>query len=706
MKKLFSSLLIVLFFSQGYAQRNYAENVTIVRDKFGVPHIFGDKDVDVAFGLAWANAEDDFKTMQETVAAAKGLQARLLGKDGASMDFLVHAFKSREIVAEQYDKQLSPEYRAYIEAYAEGVNAYAEKHPKEILHKKIFPVSAKDILVGSHLITGLISYAHKPVQDIMGGKYDDEDVKWGSNAFAYSAKKTESGNPILVANPHLPFEGFISWYEAHLKSNEGLDVFGATFPGASSIFVGTNRNLGWTHTFNKLDLVDVYKLKMHPEDDLKYEYDGEWLELEERKVKLKVKISFLRIPVGKTTYWSKHGFVLKSKKGDFYAIRFTGNEVINAPEQWYRMNKAKNFEEFKEAMNMIAIPRFNTVYADKEDNIYYVNYGRIPKRDQSRDWTKIQPGNKSDLVWDEFYQLDELPQITNPDCGYVFNTNNTPYNATCEEGDMPFCHYPKDMGFKETNNNRSLRFMELIDLYDKVSYEDIKDIKFDNQYPSSGVFLDSLHVFFETDANKYPELKDMILKMQNWDKKASPHSVAATYFILAIDYIYRKNNLSDKMFYQGLKVDEELFVEAVTATKEHLEKYFKTLEVPIRDVQVIRRGDKEVYMPGFPDALAANYTKKAKDGKYVGFIGDSYTLVVEYDKNGPIKMESLVAYGASSKPDSPHYTDQMELFSKQITKKVSMNRAEIFENAEAIYRPGIPFEKTKRDLSAEKRDEE
>lgn len=693
MKKLLTVIFFFLFIIQIYAERNFAEHVTIVRDKFGVPHIFGEKDVDVAYGLAWANAEDDFKTMQETMAAAKGIQAAILGKDGAAMDYLVHAFKSREIVEAQYEKQLSPEYREYIEAYAKGANDYAHAHPEELLHKNIFPITAKDILVGSHLVTGLISYAHKPVQKIMKGEYDEEKVKFGSNAFAFSPDKTTSGNPILCANPHLPFEGFISWYEAHLQSNEGLNVYGATFPGASSIFVGTNEYLGWSHTFNKLDLVDVYKLKMHPEDKLKYEYDGEWFELEERKVKLKVKVSFLRIPVKKTTYWSKHGFVIESKKGDFYAIRWSSNMNINAPEQWYLMNKAKTFEEFYEVMEMRAIPRFNTVYADREGNIFYINYGRIPKRinDNSCDYTKVLPGDKSELVWNEFYSIDDLPQLKNPDCGYVFNTNNTPYNATCEEKDIPFQYYPDEMGFKTTNNNRSLRFMELIDFYDKVSFEDIKEIKFDNQYPEGGVFLDSLRLFFEIDASSYPELEDMITVMQNWDKKAEPYSIAATYFLLTIDYIFQKFNYSDNIFYQGLNVDKELFVEALTATKNHLEKYFKTTEVPIREIQVIRRGNEEVYMPGFPDALAANYTKKAKDGKYVGFIGDSYILLVEYGKNGPIRMESLVAYGASSKPESPHYTDQMELFSKQITKKVSMNKKEIFDNAEAIYKPGSKY---------------
>ncbi|MEX2589474.1 MAG: penicillin acylase family protein, partial [Chitinophagales bacterium] len=688
MKKLLSLLFSFLFIFQLSAQRNYAEHVTIVRDKFGVPHIFGEKDVDVAYGLAWANAEDDFNTMQETIAAAKGLQARILGKDGANMDYLVHAFRSREVVEEQYDKQLTPEYRAYIEAYAKGANDYADANPKEILHKKIFPITAQDILVGSHLITGLISYAHVPIQKIMKGKYDDEKIKFGSNAFAFAPDKTESGNPILCANPHLPFEGFISWYEAHLQSEEGLDVYGATFPGASSIFVGTNQYLGWTHTFNKLDLVDVYKLKMHPDEKLKYEYDGEWLELEERKVKLKVKVSFLRIPVGKKTYWSKLGFVIQSKQGDFYAIRWASNMDINASQQWYYMNKATNFDEFYETFDMLAIPRFNTVYADREGNILYINYGKLPKRDSARDWTKVQPGHTSDLVWDEFYTIEELPQIKNPDCGYVFNTNNTPYNATCEEKDMPFKCFPSHMGFKSTNNNRSLRFMELIDLYDKVSYEDVKDIKFDNKYPESGVFLDSLNIISEIDAAKYPELEKYIKKMQAWNKEAKPYSIAATYFLLTLDYVFQKKNYTDKIFYQGLEMNEALFIEALGASIDHLEKHFKSDEVPLRDIHVLRRGDKEVFLPGFPDVLAANYTKKAKDGKYVAYVGDSYTLIVEYGPKGPVRMESQVAYGASAKPESPHYTDQMDLFSKQITKKVTMNKKQIFENARAVYKPG------------------
>lgn len=668
--------------------RDYAEHVQIVRDQWGVPHIYGETDPDVAYGLAWANAEDDFNTMQEAILPVKGLAGLRMGKDGGIFDFFAHAIGTNRVVDELYQADISPEFKKYIEGYAAGINAYASKYPKEVMHKKMFPVTAKDLVKGHFLSLAFISSAQNPIQNIIEGKLDDEKPI-GSNMFAFSSERTQDGNTYICINPHQPFEGMFSWYEAHLVSEEGMNIMGATFPGGCSIFVGTNEHLGWSHTWNRLDITDVYRLKMHPTEKLKYEFEGEWLDLEERKVKLKVKLKkwLPRIPVKKKSYWSVHGPVFKSKEGNYFAVRYPANMDIRAVEQWFKMGKATNLEEFKEVLEMQALPRFNIVYADREDNIYFVGNGKIPVRFEGVDWTKVLPGNQAKYIWNDYYPLDSLAQITNPDCGYLYNMNNTPYDATCEEEDIPFKYFPSHMGYKLTNNNRSQRFKQLMMERESFTFEDMIEVKFDSRFPDSSKFINSLSFIYDLEPEEYGENKEVVKLMQQFDKEVKPESKPATVWLIVMDYIFTKKKIGDGAFYGELAVEDNLFREALQFTRHRLTKTFGRIDVPISEVNRHIRGNKDMPLPGFADLLAANYSKRLDDGRYKGFVGDSYTMFVSYDKDGPVRIETQHPYGASSKPDSPHYTDQMELFVDQQTKVMTLDKAEIFKNAVKVYRP-------------------
>lgn len=692
--KLKLSIIILFFYivCVEAQERNFAENVTIVRDQWGVPHIYGEKDADVAYGLAWANCEDDFNTIQESVLPAKNMLARWKGKDGAILDFVVQFLGSQKIAKEKYESDLSADYRYYIEAYCKGVNDYAASHPKEIKVKKAFPVTPQDLIATFHYTAALITNAQDPLKNILAGKYDSLKVEFGSNAFAVNGRKTENGNTILVINPHVKYEGMFSWYEAHLQSEEGMNIMGAMFHGGSSVFLGTNQNLGWAHTWNKYDMVDCYKLKMNPNEKLQCELDGQWKNLEPKKAKLSVKLKkwLPAISVKKKFFMSEIGPVIQSKKGEYFAIRWAAMNEIRTGEQWWRMNKANTYDEFYKLLQMNALPRFNIVYADKEQNIFYIDNGIVPKRSGDYDYGNVVPGNTSETVWKEFYKTEELPQVKNPECGHVSNMNNTPYSAACDDESLPKnVGWDKFMNFRVDDNNRSLRFKELIEAKDKVDFNYCKRIKFDTQYPKDGKFIRSISVINTVDANQYPELTSMLKAMQEWDKNARPDSYAATYFLLTFDYVFNKFSYGDDRFLIGIPLDEKLLIEALQSAKTHLLKYFGKLEVPLKDIQVIKRGDEEYPMPGFADALAANYAKKrAKDGKYEGFVGDTYTMIVEYDKNGPIKLETLCNFGSSSHPESKHYTDQLKIWVKQQTKVMTFDRPTILKNAEAVYKPG------------------
>ena len=336
-------------------------DVTIHRDTWGVPHIFGKTNQDVAFGLAYASAEDDFATLQETLLAARGNTAFYKGKSSAPIDFFVQLFDYPSL-GERYYPAMSPGIKALIEGYVGGLNHYASLHPEEIKYN-IFPVRGEDIIAGYMMSVASFLGVPGRLGELFGKERPrevskaEEEVK-GSNAFAFSPARTADGSTILVANTHQPWTGPLAWYEAHLKSDEGWNVAGGFFPGSPVPTVGFNEYLGWTHTVNRPDFIDTYVLDMHPTDPLKYRYDGEWRTLEERKLKFRVKLkSFLRISAKRKVYESVYGPTVKTDHG-VYAIRYAGYDMAGALDQWYRMGLAENRTEWEKAMRMHELPMF------------------------------------------------------------------------------------------------------------------------------------------------------------------------------------------------------------------------------------------------------------------------------------------------------------------------------------------------------------
>lgn len=671
------------------------EDVTIVRDKWGVPHIYGKTDADVAYGLAWANAEDDFHTMQELVITGKGYAGKLLGVEGAERDFFSHAIGFRERVEKDFHL-LSDDYIAYIEGYCQGINAYAKAHKKEVRVKGVFPITPKDI-VGSYMfaLSALIG-TPGAVGNIMNGTYDNDqpsDLPYGSNAFAFSSDKTDDGSSMLCINPHQPVTGPFSWYEAHLCSEEGLNIHGAMFPGSSTVFLGNNENLGWAHTFNHLDLVDVFQLEMHPRKKRTYRFNGEWKKLEKRPVWLKVKLAKgIVFPVKKTTYWSELGATIKSPDGNYYAVKFAANEKVHVGEQWYRMDKAKNFDEFYKAMQMESISMFNVVYADKDDNIMFLNNALVPRRHEGVDYTKVVRSNSSATLWEGYHNVEDMVQTKNPDCGWVFNTNNNPAHATDRSEWQNINDYPSyfEWGTDLGENNRAMRFLELMDEPESelVSFDRMKNMKFDHEFPTCSPFQNSLENLLVVNGDNFPELKPLITAINNWDKRATKDSKGAAAYMITFQKVFSMMGFNDGSFKQEVHVPDTTYLKALRWAKKQIDTHYDGSIPKLGEVQRHVRGNVNLPLAGFPDALAANYNEEWKNGRYKPWVADSYVHFVKWKDGNLVKMETLHPFGASNRPDSPHYTDQMKLYAEMETKKMTLNKDIIFQDAESIYHPG------------------
>lgn len=659
---------------------------TIYRDKWGVPHIHGKTDADVAYGLAWASAEDDFQTMQEQLLAIRGMYGEAIGKKGIVADFAIKFMGIRDFAQEHLD-ELEDKTILLIDGYARGVNAYALAHRNELLVDDLFPVKRADLVAGYLLGLVEISGAVEDLAKLADGSIVEElgdNTERGSNAIAISGRKTKEGQTFLAINSHQPMEGWYSWYEAHLISDEGMNILGGTFPGGITIFHGTNEHLGWAHTVNQADFSDVYKLSMHPEKEDFYAIDGDYFQLEKQELKSWVKVAGpVNIPITRTIYQSKYGITFKIGE-DYFAWRFQAGEAVKAIEQWYKMNKAKSFSEWRSALDIKGIPCTNIVYADKEDNIFYISNAKQPFRSPDFDWLKILPGNTSQTFWTEqSWPIDSLPQVLNPISGYVFNTNNTPYSSSDNLNNPQISRAHATMGLQnpEEENNRSLRFKELITEYDKLSYDEFLRIKFDRNYPTPlrPLPYDEELLLSQSDPES-EELKVPVGLLRSWNRNTDPDNKIAPLFLLA------KENLRLQYLKNG-HVEREDYLNAIQKAADELMTNFNSIQISLGYFQRHRRGNVDLAIGGGADVLAAIYARKDEDDRYKGYSGESYIQMVRFDSvQGPI-IESVNAFGASANPGSKHFTDQMPLFVNQQLKKMSLSLDSAKINSIRQYHP-------------------
>ena len=675
------SLLLVSPLS--YSQIN-PKNIDIVRDEYGIPHIYAQTDAEVAYGLAWANAEDDFTTIQEAYLAGNAMLSNYIGLKGAAADFITQFIGSKNLIEEKIGT-ISEDYMAVVEGYSQGLNAYASNNPDKVLYKKLFPITPKKMLMYSQLQLFISNegayWAGRILNNDTQDDFLDQNLT-GSNVIAMNSSKTSSGETFLAINTHQPLEGPTSWYEVHLNSEEGTNIIGTMYPGTPNILIGVNEYLGWSHTVNYPDKTDVFKLRM--KNKRKYIVDEEEYELEKLKAKITIKVLGIPIKINRKYFKSIYGPTLKNKSG-YYSIRTPSLFNIRALEQWWRMGKSKNFSEFYNNLKMKELPGFNIGYADKYDTIFYMSNGIIPKRAEGYNWKGIVPGDTKKTLWTEYHNIEDLPQVIQPESGFIYNANHSPFKSTSADENPNEKNYNENMGYETYDNNRSTRLIELIESYDKVSYDDFKDIKYDNSFPSKFNYnfmdisiIETLKLQAENDLF---ELLDII---QKWDRKTDIDSQGAG--IYGVLYYQLVRNYRSEIQKNNKTVSKEILLSALADTKAYIINNFGSIRITLGDFQKLVRGDKELPIWGLPDVITAMSSRPYKDGKQKVTQGESYIGLVRFNENGPI-LESIISFGNSDKPDSDHYTDQMEKYSKFQTKKMTFDKNTIYSQAKKIYNP-------------------
>lgn len=355
---------------------------------------------------------------------------------------------------------------------------------------------------------------------------------------------------------------------------------------------------------------------------------------------------------------------------------------IRELENWYKMNKAKNFTEFYEAIKMNALSMFNITYADRYDTIFYISNGKMPYRAPGYDWSSTLPGNTSATLWTKFKPVTVFPQYVNPGSGYLFNTNHSPFLATDPKYNLDSTKFDSNDGYETYHNNRSQRVMELMEGRTKIDYPTFKRIKFDQQLPKDLKYRYGIDTLLSLKANEYPQLKPLVENLQQWDRKAVMNSKGAAVFLLLYQKVVAKLGVSAPR-----QLTKQESVETLQAVYDHMMKYFGRTDVNLGEIQKIKRGNELIPTWGLPDVLTPTYCLPIENGLFKVDFGEAYICLVRFPKNALPIIESINTFGASMDPASPHYKDQLARWQAQQPKRMTLDKQEVLKNAVRIYHP-------------------
>lgn len=707
MKKpiLFAISLLLFVYSISAKTINVPDDILIRRTEFGVPHIKASTLYGVAFGLAWCELEDYGERVVRALISAKGDLALVEGYDVIDSDFIRQ--QSYQRATETYFL-LSQDTRDMYEGFAEGVNLYIKKFPEELPEYTGIVFTGYDVAAASTFITNPFS-ARRFLNRMKEQKAREDSIRAmqedGSNVWAFAPTRTTSGNAILMRNPHLSWDA--GYYEAHLTVEGKLNFYGDfRIGGVFAIIGGFNNHLGWSTTNNSPDLNEIYALDIDPQKPDHYLFDnisiplkrilitaefknGEGVSLETRE--------FLTTPLGPVVHRSN---------GKIFIMKQAGNGEYRRGEQFTKMMLANNLEEWKRAMRMQAITSSNYTYADDQGNIFYVWNAAIPDLPHSSggDTSSVRATGSSH-VWTNVIPFDELPQLLNPLGGYLHNENDPFHFANLNEIMSPEDFPPY---FPEPRlRQRSQHSLQLIHNDKIYSLEDIVEMKHSMKMVLADQVKDDLLRLAKL-SDPDEEMVQVIEHLEKWDNSVAADSKGGVLFenwVLEYSKVMRRAELfsvpwsfNDPMNTpRGLADPEKALIsleKAVTTTKEK----YGTWDLAWGETHRLRHGDLDLPIGGGPGGLGCYrvlWYSEGEDGKQQIRGGDGWVFAVEF--SNPPRAYSILAYGQSAKENSPHHTDQAELFARNQMKKVAFTEEDIKKSLIREYKPGeIPMLKEKK----------
>jgi acyl-homoserine lactone acylase PvdQ len=691
-----------------------AKQVTIIRDKWGIPHVYGKSDADAVFGLMYAQCEDDFKRVESNYIDILGRTAEVNGVNNIYNDLFTKLVIDSAGAMADYGK--SPAWlKKLLNAWADGMNYYLYKHPevKPALLRYFepwYPLMWTDGSI-SAINTGGVTSGE--LQRFYTGDNSTvsvtapnlEDIHTGSNGFAIAPKLSASGNPILYINPHVTF---YFRPEVHMVSEEGLNAYGAVTWGQFFVYQGFNEHCGWMHTSGYADVADTYAEQVVKQDNgFFYKYDGQLRPVKQQTFTLAYKDGNIMSNKQVTTFSTHHGPVMAKRNGQWISVRAVNRHINGLIQAWQR-TKSTDFASFKKNMELLSNASNNTVYADDKGNIAYWHGNFVPRRDTSFDWSKPVDGSIKATEWKGLHKLDETIHLYNPASGWIQNCNSTPFTSSGSSSPRK-ADYPAYMS-TEAENFRGINAVRVLSKENSFTPDKLIAAGYDTYLSAFEELVlavvkafaslpasDSLHVL----------LAEPVAVLGKWDLHSAANSVATS---LAIEWGQTLQSMINGVNAPDFVTKVSVFVKRavpqqllmpLAAAVRNLDRRYGTWNTPWGDINRYQRLSgqlQETYddsKPSIPSGMAAStwgclpsFVSRVMDGtkKRYGYNGNSFICAVEFGKT--VKAKSLLAGGNSSDPASSHFGDQAEMYTQGKFKDVLFYKPDVLRNAERTYHPG------------------
>ena len=684
-----------------------AESVEIIRDEWGIPHIFGKTDADTVFGTLYAQAEDDFNRIEENYLNAMGRLSEAEGEGELYRDLRMKLFIDPKTLKQQYTES-PPWLKRLMDAFADGLNYYLHTHP-ETIPRVLFhfePWMALSFSEGS--IGGDIERVQlQDLQNFYGPndlvaqrKSANDNEPRGSNGFAISPKNSSSGNALLLINPHT---SFFFRSEVHMVSEEGLNAYGAVTWGQFFVYQGFNEKTGWMHTSSRADAIDEYSEKIiERADGFYYQYGDQELKLQEKIVELKFLKANQLHSRKFNVYFSHHGPIIRSEEDRWVSIKLM-QKPVEALTQSYMRTRARSYEDFNETMELRTNSSNNTVFADSDGNIAYYHGNFIPRRDPQFNWNSPLDGSNPLTEWNGLHELDEMITLLNPENGWIQNTNNWPFSAAAE-----FSPKPEDFPGYMANNSENPRGIHAVRVLENEKSFDLNSLlaaAYDSQLPAFEPLIETL-IETAKEEQQSEKINAAINVLSTWDFRFSLESVETSLASFWGDELFRTAlplAASNKINIYDFLNDESapLMLDALKEAIRLLESSFGHWLVPWGEVRRYQRNNGNIVqqfddsLPSLPVAFAssrwgslASFGARAYPGtrRLYGNSGNSFVAAVEFGDR--VKARAITVGGLSNNPSSRHFSDQAEMYTRGEFRDVFFYREDIEQNSESSYHPG------------------
>ncbi|RYG20575.1 MAG: acylase [Chitinophagaceae bacterium] len=722
------SLLLLLLFPLSVCAQHFnpteiaayqaqAKRVTIIRDNWGIAHVYGKSDADAVFGLLYAQCEDDFKRVELNYIEKLGRLAEVKGESAVFNDLQIRLLIDTAEAIADYQKA-QPWLKKLLDAHAAAINYYIYKNPqvKPALLKRFKPWYSLLWTDGSIGAINTADLTLTELKKFYSGDYSKtayqpviKDQHSGSNGFAFAPALTESGNSILYINPHTTF---YFRPEIQMQSEEGLNAYGAVTWGQFFIYQGFNEFCGWMHTSNNIDIADMYAEKITKTDKgLFYEYDKKLLPVVQKKISIKYVDGKTTKTKVFTTFFTNNGPVMAVRDGKWISLKSKNRNTASLVQSWVR-TKSKSFEDYQKAMDLKANASNNTVYADAKGNIAYWHGNFIPIRDTKYNWAEVVDGSISATAWKGLHPVKETVHVYNPVNGWLQNCNSTPFSVAGKNSPIK-ANYPTYMA-PDGENFRGVAANRLLSRPMKYTLDKVIATGYDAYMPAFEILVPALLKAYAQLPQSDPmieELRDPIAVLKAWDYRSGEASIATT---LGMEWAPRINSAIRRVYINPGEKDQvegttefvasarpNELLEPLKATIADLKKRFGNWKIAWGEVNRYQRltgGVTEKYNDNAPSIpigfgsaawgqLGSYISNTFSTNKRYGYSGNSFVCAVEFGSK--VKAKSILAGGNSGDPSSKHFNDQALMYSKGQFKDVLFYKEDVVKHAERTYQPGM-----------------